>query len=145
MGHTGKVERFRLPGIQAAKIHMNQGDVLPLHDHPYGSACMLVVSGKVNMKIFRRLSQDGEIVILELAEDLMLLPGDVATLECGDQAFHIVESLDDSYIFDAFSCDEPEKCVSIFYQPLTEDLTSGPFQAKRIAMEEADLPDYFIG
>lgn len=144
MSQEGYIERFRLPGLQAAKIVMKKGDVIPLHDHPCSSVCMLVIEGKVKMKVFKRLSQEGDVATLQLEKEHLLGPTDVAMLEKGDSNFHSVECLEDCYIFDAFSCDDPEQCVSVFYAPENNDTISGPFKAREILTEEAAIPSYFF-
>ena len=139
----GKIERIRLPGLQCAKIWMKAGDILPLHDHPQSSVCMHVIEGVVKMQIFRRINEHDGLATLSLVKEYILHPGDTATLERGDETFHQVECIEDSFVFDAFSCDDPDGCVSTFYEPVGAIDLDKPFDAKAILTEEAVLPDYF--
>ncbi len=104
---------------------------------------MYVVEGEVEMQVFEALERNADELTLQLCKTHHLGPDEQACLPAGESCFHTVVAKTDCLIIDAFSVCDDVNCISVFYEPDTTDLVSGPFKATKISNEEAKLPQYF--
>lgn len=141
---TGSIERIRMPGLQVAKINMCAGDFIPLHDHPQSSVFLYVVSGHVEMCVFEAVGPVGEKAELRMVKRVQVKSGENTHLARGEACFHTVRAIEDTFIIDSFSLEDPAECASTFYRPDVEILDQGTFSATRIdCKDEVELPQYF--